>query len=183
MEATSPELCSPDDYKKGMRRLLGGVTLVCSRDGERRVGMTATAVSSVCAEPPTLLVCLNRAGSTCAAISNSGVLSVNVLAPEPEALELARRFSRPMIDADRFDGSQWTELATGAPVFVDSAASFDCEVVETADMGSHRIFFARVRSVSVADDDTVLGYLNGEFVVPTPLVSRSPARPPPCGCR
>jgi flavin reductase (DIM6/NTAB) family NADH-FMN oxidoreductase RutF len=130
--------------------------------------MTATAVCSVSADPPTLLVCLNRNGSTCAAVSESGVFSVNLL--NPNNVDLASAFSRAPADLqDRFLAGEWTVLETGAPILRDSAASFDCEVTQEIDSGSHRIFIGRVRTVSASTKDVALGYFAGAFVVPAQL--------------
>ncbi|MBB3396014.1 flavin reductase family protein [Rhizobium sp. BK060] len=160
--------CSRDDFRMAMRKLLGGVTLICTRSGDRSYGMTATAVCSVSADPPTLLVCLNRNGSTCAAVSESGLFSVNLL--NPENVDLAGAFSSAAADQqDRFSAGEWTVLETGVPVLRGSAASFDCEVTEEIDSGSHRIFIGRVRTVSKSRGDTALGYFAGSFVVPALL--------------
>ena len=55
-------------FRAAMARFPGAVTLVTARTpgGERR-GITATAVCSVTADPPSLLVCLNARTGTCAA--------------------------------------------------------------------------------------------------------------------
>ena len=50
----------PEDFKEGMRQLAAGVTIVTTAVGERRNGLTATAVCSLSAEPPMLLACVNR---------------------------------------------------------------------------------------------------------------------------
>ena len=46
-------------FKKGMRHLAASVTLITTRYGDLRGGLTATAVCSVSAEPPQILVCVN----------------------------------------------------------------------------------------------------------------------------
>ena len=78
-----------DQFKAGMRRLAASVNVITTRtpDGQRS-GLTATAVCSVSATPPTLLVCVNRSGNSHAVLTSSGVFAVNVLALEdPTALE------------------------------------------------------------------------------------------------
>ncbi|TCU06094.1 flavin reductase family protein [Rhizobium sullae] len=161
--------CSRDDFRMAMRKLIGGVALICTNSGNRPYGMTATAVCSVSADPPTLLVCLNRKGSTCSAVSESGAFSVNLLGPEN--VELASTFASAPADLqDRFSVGEWTMLKTGAPILQNSSASFDCEVVEELDSGSHRIFIGQVRAVSRSQDDKALGYFAGGFVIPAQLL-------------
>ena len=63
-ERPQPALLHPDRFRQGMRRLAGACTIVTSvAPGQGRegwVGLTATAVSSVTADPARLLVCINR---------------------------------------------------------------------------------------------------------------------------
>ena len=53
----------PAAFKKGMRHLAASVTLITTRHRDRRGGLTATAVCSVSAEPPQLLICVNKSAS------------------------------------------------------------------------------------------------------------------------
>jgi flavin reductase (DIM6/NTAB) family NADH-FMN oxidoreductase RutF len=55
-------------FRAAMARFPGAVTIITARQGTERRGITATAVCSVSAEPPSLLVCVNRKTGTCAAI-------------------------------------------------------------------------------------------------------------------
>ncbi len=70
-----------EEFRAGMRKLAGGVTIVTSIDQEgRRCGLTATAVCSLSTEPPSLVACVNRTSSVAAVVEASGVFAVNVLA-------------------------------------------------------------------------------------------------------
>ena len=64
--ATRPKIYSPVDeeaFRMGMRQLSAAVTIVTTgTDAQHRAGLTATAVCSVSADPPQLLVCVNRRG-------------------------------------------------------------------------------------------------------------------------
>ena len=51
------------DFRKAMRRLTSAVTVITTAHEDRRYGMTATAVTSVSADPPSLLICVNRSAS------------------------------------------------------------------------------------------------------------------------
>lgn len=71
-----------------MARFPGAVTIVTSRAGPERRGITATAVCSVSADPPSLLVCLNRKTGTCAMVRETGRFNVSLLAGEAQAIAL-----------------------------------------------------------------------------------------------
>lgn len=155
-------MLEPDLFKRGMRRLASGVSIITTVDAGERHGMVATSVCSVSAEPPTLLVCVNRAATSHAAIRRAGFFCVNLLAETDDAL--ARRFSTPVEREQRFGDRQWTTLATSAPALVGALASFDSEVVEAVDVQSHTVFIGRVMAIELWQADFVpLVYHDGRF--------------------
>lgn len=137
-----------DSFKLGMRRLAAGVCLITTRcgDGSRR-GMTATAVCSVSAAPPTLLCCINRSNSTYEALCASGVFAVNVLSLDNRSL--ADLFASPVPAEEKFAAGLWHEGVTGAPMLESGLAVFDCRVSQTADGGTHGIVFGEIQTVTV----------------------------------
>ena len=152
-----------DAFKRGMRRLAGGVTIITAAHEGDINGLTATAVTSLTAEPPQLLVCVNRSAAAHDLIRKGATLCVNALALEHRGL--AARFAG--IDGvhgpERFEAGEWTRLATGAPVLADALAAFDCVVVDTVDVGTHTIFICRVVEVRAREDGVALIYEGGAF--------------------
>ena len=72
-------MISAEQFRLGMRRLPAAVTLVtCKYDG-KYFGLTATAVTSLSADPPSLLTCVNREASAHRAILESKAFGINVL--------------------------------------------------------------------------------------------------------
>src|SRR4030088_3115701 len=51
-------------FRTGMRSLAGAVSIITSAQAGHRYGMTATAVCSASAEPPTVLICVNKLATT-----------------------------------------------------------------------------------------------------------------------
>lgn len=146
-------------YKKAMRHVPTGVTVVTStKDGEPR-GITLNAFASVSADPPTLLICVNRDARSYLYISTSRSFSVNVLAAAQR--ELAERFSGKRRER-QFDDITYELGATGAPIFPESVAHFDCEVIEEHHAGSHSVFIGRVVACG-GRPGIPLGYFNGDF--------------------
>ena len=66
-------------FKIGMRTLAGAVNIITSFHSGHRYGMTATAVCSATADPPTVLACINKLATTHGAVAKSKVFCVNVL--------------------------------------------------------------------------------------------------------
>lgn len=54
-------IADADQFKRGMRRLASGGSIVTTSEAGERRGMAATSVYSVSAETPALLVCVDRA--------------------------------------------------------------------------------------------------------------------------
>ena len=111
-----------------MRSLAGAVNIITSAHAGHRYGMTATAVCSATADPPTVLVCINKLATTHGAVSKSKVFCVNVL--RAEDWELSTTFSGGQTGDARFKSRNWAKLATGSPVLIDALVSFDCRVVK-----------------------------------------------------
>jgi flavin reductase len=165
-----------EQFRLGMRNLAGAVSLVTSSHAGHRYGMTATAVCSVSAEPPTLLVCINRNANTHGAIGKARMFCVNVLRAEDRAL--SRLFSGAKKGEARFRGTQWTRLATGAPVLLGALAAFDCRVAKRVVYGTHTIFVGEVERVMLGRKGKPLLYVDGQYAK---LAALTPGEPLPEG--
>jgi flavin reductase (DIM6/NTAB) family NADH-FMN oxidoreductase RutF len=150
-------------FRQAMRNLPGGVSVITAGRVGGRSGLTATSVTSLAAEPATLLVCVNRTSSTFPLIEQEGRFGVNVLAADHA--DVADRFSgRGGIKGEaRYEQASWTTLATGAPLLADALAALDCEVEEVILRHSHGIILGRVRAVSVREDGEGLVYWRGGY--------------------
>lgn len=131
-------------YRQGMRRLAAGVSLITTQVGGQRFGMAATAVTSVTAEPPTLLVCINREASIHAPLLQAGRFGVNVLSEEHDGLPAV--FASSAMRAERFDHGDWYDLE-GLPVLRGAEVAFVCEAEEHSTVGSHAVILGRVVEV------------------------------------
>ena len=155
-------VANPEAFKRGMRQLAASVTIVTTEhDGERR-GLTATAVCSLSASPPRLLVCVNRLASPHDLIAASGRFCVNVLAEEHAAL--SQRFAGAEAGEARFAIGTWGTLATGAPMLQEALASFDCELLHQVEVETHSIFIGGVVAVVSHPGRRPLLYADGCYV-------------------
>jgi len=152
-----------DVFKLGMRQLAAGVSIVTTRCGEGRAGLTATAVCSVSAEPPQLLVCVHQDSETYDAIRDSGVLCINLLDMRHEGLARCFAGMTGKRGEERFAEGRWGEMQTGAPRLLDALAAFDCRIRDVLHSGSHCIFVARVVEVAAKPGGEPLLYMDGQF--------------------
>jgi flavin reductase len=125
-------------FRTAMAAFATGVTVVTttSPDGER-YGMTVNAFASVSLDPLLLLVCLRDDSRGLELISGSGVFTVNVLGEGQQ--DLSRWFADPRRPAgsSAFDGLPVGRGATGCPVLLGAAASFDCRLHGLLGAGDH----------------------------------------------
>jgi len=159
----------PERFCQGMRQVAGAVTVVTTRgpDGERR-GVTATAVCSLSAEPPSLIACVNRSSWVAQFAPASGVFAVNVLAADQEAIARAFAGQTGLVGEDRFRVGAWREGATGAPLVGDCRAAFDCRLDRAVEHASHLILVGHVaETILGAAAGASLVYVNGTFTTVT----------------
>jgi flavin reductase (DIM6/NTAB) family NADH-FMN oxidoreductase RutF len=148
------------DFRAAMRRYPTGVTIVTTVVDGTLKGFTANAFSSVSADPPMVLICVNRSARTHPLISQAGRFCVNVLRLEQQAL--AEKFSSHD-HTSPFAGEAYRAGASGAPIFDGSLAYFDCELAEEHTAGTHTIFLGKVVDCGAAAEGEPLGYFDGAY--------------------
>ena len=153
-------MITAEEFKRGMRHLAATVNVVSTMVEEEPRGMLATAVCSVCADPPTLLVSVNRNASMHGAISARKRFCVSVL-DECQA-DTAFRFMSHH-GSERFSQCSWDTIKTGAPAIRDALANFDCEVTSQVDVGTHTIYFGQIVAVRRSDNGQPLLYHDGNY--------------------
>jgi flavin reductase (DIM6/NTAB) family NADH-FMN oxidoreductase RutF len=134
----------PTEFRHAMRNLASGVAIVAAGDGNSRRGLTVSSVTSVCTEPPCLLVGINTMSQTHDRILANGCFGVSLLAEGQEAL--ARRFAGQggVGGAERFEGAPWHRGLTGAPLLQTAICTIDCVVHQHQVVGSHGLFIGRI---------------------------------------
>jgi flavin reductase (DIM6/NTAB) family NADH-FMN oxidoreductase RutF len=150
-------------FRDATRQLARGVCIITLGSGEERTGLTATSVSSLSAEPPTLIVCVNRASPSYPALTRLGVFAVNVLSADQR--ELAERFASGsgVRQAERYRDGRWLALPSGPHYLADSIAVFDCEVEERIERHTHAIVIGRVRCVLAGAGSGALVHWRGTY--------------------
>lgn len=151
------------EFKLAMRNLAGAVSVITVGTGPNRTGFTATSVSSFSAEPPIVLVSLNKSSSSWEVLRDEASFGVNILNDAQSAV--ADRFAgRGGIKGnDRYVGWEWDQLESGVLGLNAALAVIDCDVDEIIERHSHALVMGRVRSVEVASNDSPLLYWNGQY--------------------
>ena len=155
-------------FKLAMRRLAATVTIVTAGREGWRFGMTATAVTSVTAAPPTLLICVNRSASIHDIVVETGHYCVNILGTHHAGL--VAPFGGAAEGEARFGHGAWNHEGGGMPYLDDAQASLFCAVRQAVEYGSHSILIGEVLSVRLSEAIAPLLYQNGGLARSSPLV-------------
>jgi flavin reductase (DIM6/NTAB) family NADH-FMN oxidoreductase RutF len=152
-----------------MRRLAASVTIVTTGAAPHRFGLTATAVTSVSADPPTLLACINRDADSYGPILRNQRFAVNLLGSAHAGL--AGRFGGLFAESGepRFELGHWSVGEHGVPVLADALASFECALETLHDGASHGILVGRVLKVATHGGGDPLLWVEGALALPSPL--------------
>jgi flavin reductase (DIM6/NTAB) family NADH-FMN oxidoreductase RutF len=164
--AVSPtpfEACDAALFRDAMSRMGAAVHIVTSDGPEGRGGFTATAVCSVSDQPPMLLACLNRKSQSTLMFQRNGVLCVNTLGADEEAI--ATMFAGRTTNSldERFAMGDWTTLKTGSPVLTTAVVAFDCRIVEVKVVATHNVLIAGVEAIRLGPSGPALVYHGRAF--------------------
>ena len=144
-----------------------GVAIVTTRaeDGVPR-GLTTTAVCSVSAEPPTILVCVDLGSRTLAALRACRRFVVNFMGEGRS--ELCLLFASKA--EDKFARVAWRPTASGLPLLADDVLAWaECSTEQELEVGDHVLLVARVESGGVQPElEPPLMYYRRSWGVWTP---------------
>ncbi len=156
-----------DAFRAAMRRVGSTVTIVSAQNGSERHGTTATSVTSISMEPPSILVCFNRSSRLHDFLSNKDRFCVNVL--HTDNIETARIFSSPVVGSERFNSGNWRTDADGTPYLANAQANLFCRKEKEIGYGSHTIFIGRVTEARAREDISPLLYRDGRYIASASL--------------
>lgn len=158
----------PSRFVAAMAGAATQVSVVTTDGVAGQRGVTVSAFSSVSAEPPLVLVCINRRSPAVAAIDANGTFCVNLLRDDQS--EIANCFAGRSTEFAPYDFAcaEWGLAETGAPILLGAAASFDCTVEAAHDAGTHRIFIGRVAQ-ALSQDAAPLAFSNRAYQALRPI--------------
>jgi len=150
------------EFRRAMRTLASAVSIISTARGNKPFGMTATAVTSMSMEPPSLLVCINQSAGLHGPLLESRRFCVNIL--HGHQTDLANVFGSKQ-EKDRFAFGEWATDAHGVPYLVQAQANVICDVDDTHAYGTHTIVIGKVRRVHVRGSVNPLIYQDGRYTI------------------
>jgi flavin reductase (DIM6/NTAB) family NADH-FMN oxidoreductase RutF len=148
-------------FKLAMRRFPAAVSVITSADQSRRHGMTATAVTSLSLDPPSLIVCINRATLLHDIMQVGRHFCVNVLRRNQAGLSSA--FSGALAPEARFGCGTWHTSGEGLSYLAQAQANIFCRKVAAVPYGTHTIFIGEAEGVNVHDPVEPLIYQDAQY--------------------
>ena len=148
------------DFKQAMRRVASTVNVITVCVGGRPMGITATAMSSLSLDPPSLLICINRSASLHSPLEDVSHFCVNVLHRSQE--DIAGMFADRSREALRF-ASGWQVDCERPPRLAEAQAAILCRRIQHFPYGTHSIFIGEVEEVAVRPDIDPLVYVDGKY--------------------
>jgi cob(II)yrinic acid a,c-diamide reductase len=155
----------PARYRDAMSGVAGHVHVVTTDGPAGRRGVTVSAVTSVSDQPPTVLVCLNKAHPRNHLFDANGVFALNTLGTGHEALARAFAGEGKLENAQRFALGEWTTAVTGSAILADAMATFDCEIIDARDVATHRVMIARVKALTMRSGSSPLLYFQRGYTL------------------
>ena len=144
----------------GMRAI--GAAVVTAADARGPAGFLALSATHLTADPPTMMVSIDKRTSALATVIEAHHFAVNYLPRGSENVAATFGGSGTLKGADRFEAGQWTTLATGAPIFADAVGALDCEVEEVIERHGVAIVIGRlVDFVSNAEREPLISFRGG----------------------
>lgn len=134
-------------FRDVIRHLASGVTIITSTLGGEAVGLTATAVCSVSATPPLLLISLTATSQTAQGVAETGRFAVHLLPHR------ARRYAEQFASRGaHFEGVRYAKHSgSEVPLLSDVLGWFVCEVEQTIPTADHVVFVGRVVECELRD--------------------------------
>jgi flavin reductase (DIM6/NTAB) family NADH-FMN oxidoreductase RutF len=151
---------SADEFRAALGSWTSGVTIITSRAGEEIHGMTVSDFSGASLDPALALVCASKTSVTTGVIEKGRCFGVNVLRSDQSAL--SNKFASKKDEFKRFEGVDFYEAETGAPLLEDALVNLDCRLVAVHDAGDHVLCVGEIESVRV-NEGSPLVFFKGSY--------------------
>lgn len=137
--AAAPQLTA--EFKAAFGGHPAGVAIITADSATGPVGITASSVASVSAEPPLLAFSLAAQSGSAAALAVADTVVVHLLSTAD--VELARIFADSR--SERFtDSMLWTRLESGEPLLMHGGFALRCKILSRTPAGGSLLLAAEV---------------------------------------
>lgn len=150
----------PAGYRRAMRQLPGGVTLVTAADRLGPAGVTVSAIASVAAVPAVISVALSRWNWVRSRAEGSGRFAVSLLGEHQRAE--AERFA--LADTATFEGLDLVGDPGEAPLLSTAPVGLRCRLVDVVELYERAVLFGVVEVARFGPEAEPLVYAGGTYL-------------------
>lgn len=130
-----------------------GLYIVSAGRDNKLNGYISNTVFQVTAEPPQLAVACSKNNFTSEIISQSKTFSISVLKKESKADIIGTFGYKSGRDINKFEHFNFRKSVNETPILLeDVIAWFECEVIQTFDVGTHLLFVGKVIDGDILDN-------------------------------
>lgn len=152
------------EFRLAMRNLASGVAIVATGADTTRRGLTVSSVTSLCLDPPSLLVGVNSSSETHAAILSNGRFGVSLLGAGQE--DLALRFAGSVKGVERFATAQWEQGTQDVPLLGAAIGALECVLHHHQVVGTHGLFIGRIVATRGGHGDPLVNFQGALHALP-----------------
>ena len=146
----------------GQRAIGSTIVTACSSDGP--AGFLGLSATHVCADPPLMLVSIDKRTSALATILSAGHFAINFLPKDAVSTVDAFTGKTSQTGAARFQDGEWEARTTGAPVFIRAMGAIECKLEETIDRYGVCLAIGRVVDTHQGAGDSPLIHFRGGYI-------------------
>lgn len=145
--------------KSALFKLTSGLYVVSTQAGGRQNGCVVNTVVQVTAEPPKLMVAVNKNNLTAQLIQQSGLFNAVALGEDTPMDHIARFGFTPGAMKEKYDRGDTQIDENGLPyVRENGLALLSVKVCDTVDAGTHLMFIGEVTQAENLNDGQPLTY-------------------------
>jgi flavin reductase (DIM6/NTAB) family NADH-FMN oxidoreductase RutF len=141
-----------------------GSTIVTARSDGGPAGLLGLSATHLCADPPTMMVSVDRKTSALPIILEARHFAINYVSTAQRELADVFGGKSDLKGTDRFTTAPWGRLVTGAPVLEGAVGAIDCELVETIERYNVVIVLGRVVATASNPVAVPLVHFRGGFL-------------------
>ena len=146
------------EFRLAMRNLASGVAIVATGTQSTRRGLTVSSVTSLCMDPPCLLVGINATSETHDAILANGRFGVSLLGSAQQDLALHFAGRDGVKGIERFSTAAWDQGMLGVPLLDSAIGAMECVLHHHQVVGTHGLFIGRIVATRGGDGDPLVNF-------------------------
>lgn len=162
-EPVSNAALAPEELRRSMRNLAGGVCVVTAGSGAERSGATVTSATALSVDPPTMIVNINRTSSLWPLIARHNHFCINILGAGQRAIADNFAGKGGLKGAERYRDGEWVTLESGALALKGALSAIDCAVEDVIERHTHAIVIGRVLAIEPGNPGEPLIYHDGSY--------------------